>query len=123
MHADDIERFAIALNELAATCTDPMDEVRQRGYWRRLHDQMSIEEWEYACLYAPLNESFHKVPMPGVLLDYVRDMRKALQHRVPLTRSLEVRNEDNDRRGLESLRAIMAKHGWLREDDKGGPAP
>jgi hypothetical protein len=44
-----------------------------------MRDRISIEEWEYACGKAMERETFHKVPLPAMLFDYVQECRAAQQ--------------------------------------------
>lgn len=53
-----------------------MHEVRQRAYWQLFADRITIDEWTYACEQAMIRETFHKVPLPAQLLDYVREYRQ-----------------------------------------------
>lgn len=76
MHETDNRRFFSALNLMAEMFSDEMSELKQRGYWQIMQDRLTIEEWEYACTQAITRETFHKVPLPAVLLDYAREQRK-----------------------------------------------
>ena len=70
-------RFFQALNTMGEFFGDELSELRQRMYWEICRDRLVIEEWEYACLQAMARETFHKVPLPAQLLDYVREYRSA----------------------------------------------
>ena len=71
----DIQPFLEALNEMGEFFSDELSELRQRSYWRLLEDKCSLAEWCYACTQAMTRETFHKVPLPAQLLDYVREYR------------------------------------------------
>lgn len=77
MDDTDSRRFFSALTFMAEMCADELSELKQRGYWSLLQDKLSIEEWEYGCMQAMERETFHKIPMPAVLLDYGREYRHA----------------------------------------------
>lgn len=84
-----------------------MSEMRQRGYWGILSERLTIEEWEYGCLQAMERESFHKVPLPAVMLDYAREYRKARreqQARVARQRRQLMAPEES----LEQVRELIA---------------
>lgn len=75
MHDQDLPRFLATLNEMAALFCDPMADIRQRLYWQFFQDIATIEEWQYACHQAMTGETFYKVPLPAVLMDYIRQYR------------------------------------------------
>lgn len=77
MDEQDIQTFIETLNEMGEVFCDRLSEVRQRSYWRLLRDLCTLDEWRYACTQALLRETFHKVPVPAQLLDYVREYRRA----------------------------------------------
>ena len=76
MEKHDLPGFINALNELSALFCDELTEVRQRLYWEVFRDRVTCEEWQAACRLAMTGETFYKVPLPAVLMDYVRDVRK-----------------------------------------------
>jgi len=76
METNDVERFFQALTNMAVMFSDEMSKERLRQYWQLFEDKVSIEEWEYAAEQAMLRETFHKVPLPAQLMDYVREYRQ-----------------------------------------------
>src|SRR5215510_2158448 len=77
MEQAEYPRFLVSLDALAEIFSDPMSELRKRGYWGLMRDRLSLTEWEYACMQAIEHHAFPKVPVPAVLLDYGREYRKA----------------------------------------------
>jgi hypothetical protein len=73
------QRFFQALNIMGALFSDELTELRQRSYWQLFSECVTTEEWEYACQEAMKRETFHKVPLPAQLMDYVREHRRALR--------------------------------------------
>jgi len=61
---------------------DDLTTPRQRLYWEVLKDMITIDEWEYACTSALRHETFHKVPLPAVLLTYVAACREGEARRL-----------------------------------------
>ena len=70
-------RFFQALMTMSEFFGDELSELRQRTYWTLLHPQVTIEEWEDACLQAMTHETFHKVPLVARLLAYVQAFRQS----------------------------------------------
>ena len=86
MEPQDSVRFFQALNAMSLMFSDEMTIARQKLYWATLSGPLTIEEWEAACLQALTCETFHKVPLPAVLLSYAKQYRDAQQPRShPLT--------------------------------------
>lgn len=81
MTEQDSLRFFHALSAMALLFCDEMTKPRQHLYWEMLRDSLSIDEWEYACGQAMARETFHKVPLPAALMDYVREYRQAEKER------------------------------------------
>ena len=75
MSLQEKPRFLRGLIAMGEFFGDDLSEVRQRLYWRTLGEKLTLAEWEAACLLAMERERFHKVPLPGVLMDYVREVR------------------------------------------------
>lgn len=78
--------------------TDPLSEIRQRLYWSLFEQRCTLEEWQSACLMAMQDETFHKVPTPAVMWDYVKKYRKA-QYRIQQAL-------DMDRQAREQAKAL-----------------
>ena len=76
MTRNDQPRFFQALTAMAEIFQDEMTELRQKLYWQLFADRNTIDEWEYACEQAMVRETFHKVPLPAQLLDYIREYRQ-----------------------------------------------
>ena len=85
----DFVAFLAALNEMGAIFCDELPELRQRLYWQFFRDGVSLEEWQAACYRAMTGETFYKVPLPAVLMEYVRDVRKARRLDGPRLREVE----------------------------------
>ena len=68
--------FFDGLIEMAEFFCDELSEMRQRSYWAIMRDRVTIAEWQYACVEAMARETFHKVPLPAQLMEYVREYRK-----------------------------------------------
>jgi hypothetical protein len=75
--AADRPRFFQALAAMGLNFSDELTKPRQTLYWQVFAPKLTIDEWEYACFQAIERENFHKVPLPAVLLDYVREYRRA----------------------------------------------
>ena len=83
MTLDDQPNFFQSLNNMIEIFQDDMTELRQKLYWQLFADRHTIDEWEYACQQAMIRETFHKVPLPAQLMDYIREYRQeqAREHR------------------------------------------
>ena len=75
MTPEDNTVFFRTLSSMGLLFSDEMTKPRQKLYWDLMQD-VTIEEWLYACEQAMRRETFHKVPLPAHLLDYVREYRK-----------------------------------------------
>ena len=75
MTTENLPGFLTALNEMAEFFCDALTEQRQRSYWQIMRDRITIAEWQYACVEAMARETFHKVPLPAQLMEYVREYR------------------------------------------------
>ena len=78
----DLQPFLEALNEIGEFFSDELSELRQRSYWRVMENKCSLAEWRDACLQAMARETFHKVPLPAQLMDYVREYRREQRRRL-----------------------------------------
>ena len=113
MDETDSRRFFTSLNYMAEMFSDTMSELKQRGYWNLLHPRLTIEEWEYACTQAMTRETFHKVPLPAILIDYAMEHRQAAraaeeaEHRHAL--------EASRREAQAVRRALEASPEWQAE--------
>ncbi len=76
MNQHESTRFFKALGEMGLMFSDELTKPRQRLYWEVFRDTCTIDEWEYATHEAMLRETFHKVPLPAALLDYVKECRR-----------------------------------------------
>jgi len=72
---NDKTHFFMLLNKMAAVFCDEMSEMRQLAYWELLRDRIDIEEWQHACTEAMQRETFHKVPLPAALWEYIQEYR------------------------------------------------
>lgn len=70
------QNFFDSLLEMGEFFCDELSEVRQRSYWEIMRERVTLAEWQYACREAMARETFHKVPLPAQLMDYVREYRK-----------------------------------------------
>jgi ribosomal 50S subunit-associated protein YjgA (DUF615 family) len=77
MMTADQPRFFHALAAMGLLFSDELTKPRQQLYWEILQDHVTIDEWEYACAEAMGRETFHKIPVPGQLLEYVKEYRRA----------------------------------------------
>ena len=76
MDEQDRERFETAFGAMVGLlCESEVRDEKQRLYWETLRDVCQVEEWEYATLQARRRETFHGMPLPAQLLDYVREYR------------------------------------------------
>ena len=75
MEIHDLPAFLDVLNNMASLFCDELSQTRQRLYWQLLREDLDLEEWQVACHRAMLGETFYKVPLPRVLMDYVREWR------------------------------------------------
>ena len=112
MHPTDLQPFLEALNEMGEFFSDELSELRQRSYWRLMEDKCSLGEWRYACAQAMTRETFHKVPLPAQLLDYVREYRSA-KHATGLQRD-EMPDGSHTREQLLQLRESLITPAEIR---------
>jgi hypothetical protein len=80
MQEVDLERFYSALNAMGTMFSDDMSPERQMLYWKLMSPLMTIEEWEQACHYALMHETFHKVPVPATLMECARKAKADAKH-------------------------------------------
>lgn len=115
--------FLEGLNKMGELFRDPLSEQLQIQYWELLGPRVSAAEWDYACWEARSRETFHKVPLPQVLWQYVLEYRanchdeESWRETRQLAAAPPLRVED----ALQEVQQIIAA---LR--DKGGeeaPAP
>ena len=66
------DRFFALLTLLGEFFCDPLCDTRQRVYWQLFNERCTIEAWEWACYKAMDSETFHKVPLPAVMSEYLR---------------------------------------------------
>ena len=105
MQPIDLQPFLEALNEMGEFFSDELSELRQRSYWRIMENKCSLTEWQYACLQAMARETFHKVPLPAQLMDYVREYRDA--RRATLWQHDEMPDGSHTREQLLQLREAL----------------
>jgi hypothetical protein len=98
-------RFLELLNALGVMFSDELSRPRQLLYWETFRDRITLEEWEYAASAAIQRETFHKVPLPAVLMQYVLEYR-ARQHQHQL---------DEERREREHARLLAQAERLARE--------
>jgi hypothetical protein len=55
---------------------DELSELRQRLYWEVFREEITLDEWRYACWQAMRHETFYKVPLPATMMAYVREGRR-----------------------------------------------
>lgn len=79
MTADDRPRFLQCLSSLAEMFSDELLPSKQKLYWQLFADRSTLAEWEYACFEAMSHETFHKVPLPAALWEYIRGYRAEQQ--------------------------------------------
>jgi hypothetical protein len=70
------DRFFQALSAMGVMFSDELSKQRLLLYWETFREEVTIEEWEYTCVQAMRRETFHKVPLPAALMDYVREYRQ-----------------------------------------------
>lgn len=73
---ENYEAFLQELVKLSEICCDAMSEMRLELYWQAVAPHVTMEEWRHACAQAIKKERFHRVPMPGVLMDYATALRR-----------------------------------------------
>ena len=116
MDPTDVQPFLEALNEMGEFFSDELSELRQRSYWRLMEDKCSLAEWRYACTQAMARETFHKVPLPAQLLDYVQEYRAAQREEGNRQRRMAL---EEQRLTIEATqRAIMADPTWHAEQER-----
>jgi hypothetical protein len=76
MTDDNADLFCHSLVKMMVIFCDQMDHDRVAMYWQTLGPLLELDEWVYACRQAMLRETFYKVPLPGQLMDYVRELRQ-----------------------------------------------
>jgi hypothetical protein len=101
---------------MALIFCDDVSRERQMLYWRVLHEQVSIDEWEYACQQAMRRETFHKVPLPGQLLDYVREYRQQAEEHA--RREHRYRAEEKRLQEEHARRQLAPDPHWQEEQER-----
>jgi hypothetical protein len=81
MKMSELTDFLVSLNALGVMFSDEISKPRQRLYWEALKDIITLEEWNYATLAAIRRETFHKVPLPARLMEYVDEYRAHQERR------------------------------------------
>ena len=99
MTTESLPGFLTALNDMAELFCDALTEQRQRSYWQIMRDRVTLPEWQYACTQAMARETFHRVPLPAHLMEYVREYRQG-------TRELRQRAERPD--GSHTTEELLA---------------
>lgn len=126
------QAFLKGLALMSEYFSDSLTQGRQEMYWQTLQPKVTLDEWEYACLQAIERETFHKVPLVAVLMNYVREYRRA-QRELQLqeqcaqgvqsrSRLLALRESLVDRAEVEALIASVWPEG-LAVVDPGTPKP
>jgi hypothetical protein len=110
-------RFFKALAEMGLMFGDELTKPRQLLYWELFRDKITIEEWEFATSQAMTKETFHKVPLPAALMEYVREHRRQQrakileeqchEHTASRQRLLEIREKQVDTGEIERLIASV----------------
>ena len=122
MHDHDMPEFLALLADVGAMCTDEISERRQRLYWEFFRDHSTIEEWAYACNQAMWRETFHKIPMPAVLREYIVEYRKTTaEERKQRELRQEAKQIREEQYSLEQVRAIQAT--LFKDDRLAAPPP
>jgi hypothetical protein len=67
--------FLTELTKMGELFCDTLSKERQVQYWLLLAHRMTLDEWRYACWQAMSRETFHKVPVPAALWEYVLEYR------------------------------------------------
>jgi len=75
MDISDKPLFMTILQTVWDMCGDPLNDIRQRGYWWVLKEECSITEFESACRAVLAETVYHKTPLPGVILAHVKAQR------------------------------------------------
>lgn len=75
----DHPRFLAALAEMERLFRETLTDVARQLYWRLLAERCTLDEWEYATTEAMARETFAHVPLPGMLMDYVREYRQGVE--------------------------------------------
>ena len=99
---------------------DDLTEPRQKLYWQTFRDRCEIDEWEYACHQAIARETFHKVPLPAQLMEYVQEYRHAQerqrQQEGQCQAQIAYNLKEAERLMLEALPEWKAEQQRLREE-------
>lgn len=122
MNPEDSPRFYQALSAMGLMFSDTLAKPRQKLYWDLMRDRCTIEEWEYSCHEAMRRETFHKIPLPAALMDYIYEFRTA--QRQALEQEERRRQEDArllaraERLALEASPEWQAEQAKLRAEDE-----
>lgn len=108
MDRHDLPAFLAGLNEMSALFCDELSEIRQRLYWQFFQEIVSLEEWQAACHQAMTGETFYKVPLPAVLMEYVRDYRKHQRCQQARTTAPPLRQLREDLVAQAEVQALIA---------------
>lgn len=119
MQVNELPAFLTELNRMAMLFCDEMSKERVQLYWELFRDKVSLEEWQYACRKAMLGVEFPKVPMPAILMDYVKEFRslqllEAQRAQRAEKPPLQIREEQFS---LEQLRQLQMNI-WPEERDR-----
>lgn len=116
MTPDDSRCFFQGLGLMGIHFSDELTETRQRIYWEVLRDEIIIDEWEYAYRQAMFRETFHKVPLPAQLMDYVREYRQ--HQKDEATRQRRMVEEEALSLATAQRLGGMSPQEWKEEQDR-----
>jgi len=63
---------------VAMVFSDPLNDTRIRAYWQIMSAQMTLHEWQDACMGVMQSETFNKMPLPASFLAVVIEARQHL---------------------------------------------
>src|SRR5438132_1579896 len=75
MELDQQVAFLEALNTMAVYFRDELNDTCQHIYWELFRDQCTLEEWQWSCLQAMMQEDFYKTPLFRHMREYIKQYR------------------------------------------------
>ena len=93
------ERFRYALASMELFFRDPLTDGYKDLYFTVATQKgWTIEEWEGACMLALGCETFHAVPLPGIMQRYIDEIREAAwRHLIT-----QQRQQDQEQKQIEA---------------------
>lgn len=99
MRESDKPQFMTMMQTLEYVCRDPLDSLQKEVYWLVLSPRCTLGQFEKACLEVLAGLKDHCIPMPGVFLEALDQVRaRALDDQaIEKRREAELEREQADK--------------------------